>query len=90
MLHVYTHEGLQLVLHVRLPIERGMRQVLLPSFTFENPMLSLVTALVSIKHRGIDDTCIKRANNKALKVRSQDWISSIQFCLALLLSSSKD
>ena len=34
------------ILH--FPIERGARQVSRPSFTVEIPMLSLVTALVSI------------------------------------------
>ena len=33
---------------LRFSIERGARQVSLPSFTVEIPMLSLVTALVSI------------------------------------------
>ena len=33
---------------LRFPIERGARQVSRPSFTVETPMLSLVTALVSI------------------------------------------
>ena len=33
---------------LRFPIERGARQVSRPSFTVETPILSLVTALVSI------------------------------------------
>ena len=33
---------------LRFPIERGARQVSRPSFTVQTPMLSLVTALVSI------------------------------------------
>ena len=34
--------------YTTLPIKRGAREVSRPSFTVETPMLSLVTALVSI------------------------------------------